>query len=68
MGILNELPIGMIPNIVGGLVVFPPFLSEEEGLSATGPDCLAARCFGAAGDRKSLGSEGRRVKSRLPGE
>ena len=41
IGISNELPRGMIPNIVGGLVVFPFVRSDEEGLSSR-------RCWRAA--------------------
>lgn len=43
-GILKEFPRGMIPNIVGGLVVLP-FRSDEEGLSATGAVCLEAKLW-----------------------
>jgi hypothetical protein len=41
---LKELPRGMMPNMVGGLVVLP-FRSDEEGLSATGAVCLEDRLW-----------------------
>jgi hypothetical protein len=52
IGISNELPMGMTPNIVGGLVVLPLVRSDEEGLSLTA--CRLARARARMEDELEL--------------